>query len=149
MRAVVQRSLQAKVSLESGESSEIDSGLVVLLAVAREDDTLVAEKMADKLVKLRIFSDENDKMNLNILDVKGEILLISQFTLYANTKKGNRPSFLKSALPDKAQEIFNVLTDKIKDKGVRVKTGFFGEMMKVSLINDGPTTIVLDIEANN
>ncbi|MCF7820405.1 MAG: D-tyrosyl-tRNA(Tyr) deacylase [Candidatus Pacebacteria bacterium] len=147
MRAVIQRSLKAKVFLGSGESSSIESGLVVLLAVSKEDNLSVALKMAEKLVKLRIFSDENDKMNLNILDVKGEILLISQFTLYADTKKGNRPSFLESALPEPASKLFKAVTEKIIEKGVKVKTGFFGQMMNVSLVNNGPTTIILDIDS--
>jgi D-aminoacyl-tRNA deacylase len=148
MIAVVQRVLKAAVSIESIIKSEIEIGLVVLLGISEKDDLNHLEDLewlSKKIVNMRIFSDEQGKMNLSVLEKNGEILLISQFTLLASTKKGNRPSYLEAARPEKAIPLYKKMIEFLeKDLKKSIKTGEFGADMKVSLINDGPVTIVID-----
>lgn len=145
MRAVVERVSKAGVKVEGKLVSEIEKGFLVLLAIKKDDREKEALAMAKKIVDLRIFSDDGDKMNLSLKDVGGEILLISQFTLYGDTKKGNRPNFMDSARPQEAKRLFDLVFKNIKDREVNVKEGVFQTDMKVSLINDGPVTIIIDI----
>lgn len=144
MRLVIQRVSEASVEIESKINGEIKEGFMVLVGITNDDNKEVVEKMADKLIHLRIFEDENEKLNLSLMDVKGEILSISQFTLYANCKKGRRPSFLDAAKPDLSKPLYEYFNEYLTKKGVHVETGIFGAMMNVSLINNGPTTIILD-----
>ncbi|GIW63691.1 MAG: D-aminoacyl-tRNA deacylase [Patescibacteria group bacterium] len=144
MRAVVQRVKWAKVEVNKQTVSEIGKGLLVLLGIRKNDTADKAKKMAEKLVKLRIFEDEANKMSKSLTDVKGQILLVSQFTLIADTKKGNRPSFIQAEEPEKAKKIYKLVVNELSSKVV-VKTGVFGQYMQVSLQNDGPVTIILDI----
>ena len=119
-------------------------GFLVLVGIGKEDTREVADQFIKKMVNLRIFADENGKTNLSLADVNGEVLLVSQFTLYANCKKGNRPSFFDAGEPDKAQALYEYMVEKVKERVPVVQTGTFGAMMKVSLINEGPFTIILD-----
>lgn len=144
MRLVIQRVSEASVEIEGKINGKIEEGFMVLVGITNDDNKEVVEKMADKLIHLRIFEDENEKLNLSLMDVKGEILSISQFTLYANCKKGRRPSFLDAAKPDLSKPLYEYFNEYLIKKGVHVETGIFGAMMNVSLINDGPTTIILD-----
>ena len=144
MRLVIQRVSEASVEIEGKINGEIKEGFMVLVGITNDDNKEVVEKIADKLIHLRIFEDENEKLNLSLMDVKGEILSISQFTLYANCKKGRRPSFLDAAKPDLSKPLYDYFNEYLTKKGVHVETGIFGAMMNVSLINDGPTTIILD-----
>ncbi len=144
MRAVIQRVKKASVRVDDEIISEIGRGLLVLLAVHKDDREENLIKMVNKIINLRIFEDENQKMNLSILDSGGEILVVSQFTLYGDCKKGNRPNFMDSAPPTKAEDYYNKFIDLLKTKNLPVKTGKFGAMMEVSLVNDGPVTIIMD-----
>ena len=144
MRLVIQRVSKASVEIEGKVNGKIDEGFMVLVGITNDDNKEVVEKMSDKLINLRIFEDENEKLNLSLMDVKGEILSISQFTLYANSKKGRRPSFLDAAKSDLSKPLYEYFNEYLEKKGVHVETGIFGAMMNVSLINDGPTTIILD-----
>ena len=144
MRLVIQRVSKASVEIEGKVNGKIDEGFMLLVGITNDDNKEVVEKMADKLINLRIFEDENEKLNLSLMDVKGEILSISQFTLYANCKKGRRPSFLDAAKPDLSKPLYEYFNEYLEKIGVHVETGIFGAMMNVSLINDGPTTIILD-----
>lgn len=144
MRAVVQRVLHGKVTVENTIVGEITQGLVVLVGVSIDDKIEDVNYIADKIANLRIFDDNDGKMNFSILDVSGEILLVSQFTLLGDARKGRRPNYMKAAKPNDALHLFNKLCEKLKDMGLSVKTGKFGAMMQVSLINDGPVTILLD-----
>lgn len=144
MRAVVQRVSKANVVVEGEVVGSIDKGLLVFLGVGEEDNKNDLEYLVDKVLGLRIFQDENDKMNLSLLDVKGELLVISQFTLYGDVRKGKRPSFTESAHPDIANGLYEEFISSAKDAGVKVEKGVFGAHMDVSLINDGPVTIMLD-----
>ena len=144
MRLVIQRVSKASVEIEVKVNGKIDKGFMVLVGITNDDNKEVVEKMADKLINLRIFEDENEKLNLSLMDVKGEILSISQFTLYANCKKGRRPSFLDAAKPEISKPLYEYFNKALENAGVHTETGIFGAMMKVSLINDGPTTIILD-----
>ena len=144
MRLVIQRVTDANVKVEGKVVGKIEKGYVVLLGVGPNDTTSDAEYLVQKLVKLRVFTDENDKMNLSIKDVKGEVLVISQFTLYADCSGGNRPSFINAAKPDKANELYEYFVEKCREQQVKVETGVFGADMKVSLVNDGPVTIILE-----
>ena len=144
MRLVVQKVSQSSVKIEGEIVGAIDKGYMVLVGITNGDDELLVEKMVDKLVNLRIFEDENDKLNLSLLDVGGSVLSISQFTLYANCKKGRRPSFIDAAKPDISSPLYDFLNKKLEEKGINVERGVFGAMMEVSLINDGPVTIILD-----
>ncbi len=144
MRAVVQRVSEASVSVDSKIVGEIDKGLVVLLGIGGDDTFKDLDYLVDKVLGLRIFQDENDKMNLSLLDIKGELLIISQFTLYGDVRKGKRPSFSESASPDIAEKMYFEFINKCIDKGIRTERGIFGANMDVSLINQGPVTILLD-----
>ena len=144
MRLVVQKVSQSSVKIEGEIVGAIDKGYMVLVGITNGDDELLVEKMVDKLVNLRIFEDENDKLNLSLLDVGGSVLSISQFTLYANCKKGRRPSFINAAKPDISSPLYDFFNKKLEEKGINVERGVFGAMMEVSLINDGPVTIILD-----
>ncbi len=144
MRAVVQRVLNSSVKIEGKIVSEIKTGLLVLLGVTSSDIEEDLVYMRDKIPNLRIFEDENEKMNLSLKDVEGEILLVSQFTLYGDARKGRRPSFTNAASPDMAEKLYEQLKKEWENMGIRVRTGKFGADMKVSLVNDGPVTILLD-----
>lgn len=145
MRAVIQRVKNANVKVDDEIIGEINEGLLILFAVHKNDSEDVIEKMAEKILNLRIFSDSDDKMNLSLRDVKGEILIVSQFTLYGNCQKGNRPSFIDSARPEKAIPMYEKFVSYIRDQGIKAQTGEFGALMEVSLLNYGPTTIIIDL----
>ena len=144
MKFVIQRVTHADVVVDGNEIGRIGKGFMVLIGVSKEDDKAIADKMVDKMIKLRIFEDENGKTNLSLDDVGGELLLISQFTLYANCKKGNRPSFIDAGVPDEANALHEYIIERCKERVNVVERGEFGADMKVSLLNDGPFTIVLD-----
>lgn len=144
MKFVIQRVTEASVKVDGKVCGAIDHGLVVLIGIGHEDTKEDADKYLKKLVNLRIFSDEDDKMNLSLKDIDGQLLLISQFTLYGNCKKGNRPSFVDAGKPDAAEALYNYIVDEAKKQVNNVATGIFGADMKVSLVNDGPVTIVMD-----
>ncbi len=145
MRIVLQRVKNASVTVEGEEISSIGPGLLLLVGVARGDGEAEAEWLAEKVAGLRIFGDENEKMNLGVRDVGGEILAVSQFTLIADTRKGKRPSFIGAAPPEEAERLFDYFCERLRAAGVgSVKTGSFGAMMDVALVNDGPVTIVLE-----
>ncbi len=145
MRAVLQRVITSSVSIDGVVNGSIEKGFMILLVVVKGDTKAQADNLIKKIPNLRVFEDENGKMNLSCLDVGGEILVISQFTLCADCSHGRRPSFTASALPDEANALYEYFVDELKKSGVsRVETGVFGADMKVSLINDGPVTIILD-----
>lgn len=144
MKFVIQRVKHASVTVDGNVIGKIGQGFLVLIGICDEDDTAVADKMIKKMIGLRIFEDENGKTNLDIETVKGELLLISQFTLYADCKKGNRPSFIKAGNPTMANELYEYIIQSCKEKLPVVEKGEFGADMKVELLNDGPFTIVLD-----
>lgn len=144
MRMVVQRVLSADVKIDGAVAGEIDNGYLLLLGVGEGDDETVAEKMVEKLFKLRIFEDENGKINRSAADTGAEILVVSQFTLYADCRKGNRPSFTDAASPEAAEKLYEYVISLCRERFVRVQSGRFGADMKVSLVNDGPFTVVLD-----
>ena len=146
MKFVIQRVLEASVAVDGEVIGQIDKGYMVLIGVGQNDTKEIANKMVKKMVGLRIFEDENGKTNLSLADVDGQMLLISQFTLYASCKKGNRPSFIESGAPDMAEEMYEYIIAKCKESVPTVERGSFGADMKVSLTNDGPFTIVLDSE---
>jgi len=144
MRAVVQRVSRARVSVEGRVTGEIGAGLMVLLGVGREDSASVAASLAEKVANLRIFEDEQGKMNRSLLDVKGEALVVSQFTLYGDARGQRRPSFISAAPPDKASALYEEFNSALRGLGVTVATGIFQAMMSVELVNEGPVTILLD-----
>jgi D-tyrosyl-tRNA(Tyr) deacylase len=145
MRTVIQRVTRASVSINNQKKSEIGPGLVVLLGIEESDNQNDIEWLCSKIVQLRIFNDTNDVMNLSILDTHGSILVISQFTLHAKTKKGNRPSYIRAAHPDIAIPVYNKFISRLSALlGKEVSTGEFGAMMKVELVNDGPVTLIID-----
>ena len=144
MKALIQRVKSASVTIDGLLYSKIGQGLLVFLGVEKGDDKLNAEKLADKLSKLRIFEDENEKMNHSILDIEGEMLIVSQFTLCVDCKKGTRPSFDKSAPPQIANELYEYFISQVKSFNIPVQTGKFGAMMDVELINDGPVTFMVE-----
>ncbi len=144
MKALIQRVKSASVTIDGLLYSKIGQGLLVFLGVEKGDDKLNAEKLADKLSKLRIFEDENEKMNHSILDIEGEMLIVSQFTLCGDCKKGTRPSFDKSAPPKIANELYEYFISQVKSFNIPVQTGKFGAMMDVELINDGPVTFMVE-----
>ena len=156
MRLLIQRVKKASVSVDDkgaelsgdklGELAEIGEGVCVLIGVGVNDTESEADKLADKLVNLRIFEDEDGKLNLSLLDIHGEALLISQFTLYANCKKGRRPSFIEAASAEKGRELYNYFVERVKNYNVEVKCGVYQSHMLVEIHNDGPTTIILDSE---
>ena len=147
MRVCIQVVKQASVDIDGVRTSSIGSGMLVLLGVGKEDDEAVADKMIAKLLKMRIFSDSEGKTNLSLADIDGEMLLVSQFTLYADCKHGNRPSFTDSMGPRRAEELYNYVADKIRPQVKKLGLGVFGADMQVSLINDGPFTVILDSAA--
>lgn len=144
MRLVVQRVLSANVSVDGNIIGEIGKGFLVLLGAGAGDSEKTVEALVKKLLGLRIFSDENDKINLSLSDVLGELLIISQFTLYADCKKGNRPSFTHALEPKRANELYEYFAKLCRKRGFETQTGSFGADMKVSLVNDGPFTVLLD-----
>jgi D-aminoacyl-tRNA deacylase len=145
VRAVVQRVSEARVTARGEQVAEIGRGLVVLLGVARGDSQSDAERLAGKVARLRIFEDEAGKFDRSVLDVGGEALMVSQFTLIANTRKGNRPSFTDAAPPAEAEPLYERFCDALRAVGIPVETGVFGARMQVELTNDGPVTIALDM----
>lgn len=144
MRLVIQRVKHATVTVDGQIISSIGNGLLVLLGVGNDDTKEITDKMLAKLLKLRIFSDENNKTNLSITDVNGELMIISQFTLYADCRKGNRPSFINAANPSLAEELYEYMLSRAKEQYGKTASGSFGADMKVELLNDGPFTIILD-----
>ena len=144
MKFVIQRVTEANVKVDGKIIGEISKGFMVLIGVGHEDTKEIADKMVKKLVGLRIFEDENGKTNLSLADVDGQLLLISQFTLYANCKKGYRPSFIEAGAPDAANAMYEYIISECKKSVPVVERGSFGADMKVSLVNDGPFTIILD-----
>jgi len=144
MRAVVQRVSRARVTTEGSVTGEIAAGLVILLGVGRVDTSGVAVSMAEKIVNLRIFEDDQGKMNRSLLDVKGSALVVSQFTLYSDARGQRRPSFVAAAPPEEAKKLYEEFSDALRRLGVTVATGVFQAMMSVELVNEGPVTILLD-----
>ena len=144
MKFVIQRVAHASVTVDGKVLGKIDKGFVVLIGISETDNETIADKMIQKLINLRIFEDENGKTNLALKDVDGELLLISQFTLYADCRKGNRPSFVKAGSPDKANKMYQYIISKCREEIVVVQEGKFGADMKVELLNDGPFTVILD-----
>lgn len=146
MRFVIQRVTHASVTIEEKIEGKIDRGYLVLIGIADSDTKEIADKMIRKMLGLRIFEDENGKTNISLADVNGELLLVSQFTLYADCKKGNRPSFIRAGKPDMASEMYDYIVRRCREQVDKVETGSFGADMKVELLNDGPFTILLDSE---
>lgn len=146
MKFVIQRVTEANVKVDGQTIGEIGKGFMVLIGVGQDDTRVIADKMIKKMIGLRIFEDENGKTNLSLADVDGQLLLISQFTLYANCKKGNRPSFIEAGAPDMANDMYEYIISECKKSIPVVEKGSFGAHMKVSLVNDGPFTIILDSE---
>lgn len=144
MKGLIQRVKRASVTIDGELYSNIGAGILVFLGVEKGDSEANADKLAEKLIKLRIFEDENGKMNKSIQDIGGEILVVSQFTLAGDCKKGTRPSFDKAELPQRANELYEYFVLKVKELGVPTQTGSFGAMMNVELINDGPVTFMLE-----
>lgn len=144
MKFVVQRVTHGKVTVDGKVTGEIGNGFLVLIGISKDDTKEIADKMIKKLIGLRIFSDENDKINLSLDSIGGELLLVSQFTLYADCKKGNRPSFIEAAGPQMANEMYEYIISECRKTVPKVETGIFGADMKVEMLNDGPFTIILD-----
>lgn len=146
MRAVIQRVARARVTVEGDTVGEIGRGLLVLVGVAPDDDDGDTEVLGDKLAGLRIFADDDGRMNRSVQDVEGGILVVSQFTLYGDTRKGRRPSFVGAAPPEEAEPLIEKLVERLRALGITVATGRFGAMMEVELLNDGPVTLVVDVK---
>ena len=146
MKFLTQNVLNAGVEVDGKTIGRIDHGLLVFIGISETDTIETADKMIKKMLNLRIFADQNGKTNINIFDAKGDLLLISQFTLYADCRHGNRPSFIKAGAPDHAQMIYEYIIKQCKASGIHVETGSFGADMKVCLVNDGPFTVMLDSE---
>ncbi len=144
MRIVLQRVSSASVTVDGKICGEIGTGYLVLLGVGQGDTEEDCRRLADKIINLRIFSDENDKINLSLGDVGGDLLVVSQFTLYADCRKGNRPNFIQAGKPDEAERLYNYFADYCRSKGKHVEMGIFGADMKVQLVNDGPFTVILE-----
>ncbi|GIP45024.1 D-aminoacyl-tRNA deacylase [Paenibacillus sp. J45TS6] len=144
MKVIIQRCSSAKVTVDDDIIGKIDQGLMLLVGVTHEDEEKDADYLAEKIAGLRIFEDESGKMNHSVLDVQGAILSVSQFTLYADTRKGKRPNFMAAAKPDVAEPLYEYFNEQLRKKGLRVETGKFGAMMDVSLTNDGPVTLILE-----
>ena len=144
MKFVIQRVKNAKVDVDNKTVGKIDNGFLVLIGITHTDTKEVADYLVKKLINLRVFEDENGKMNLSLNDINGSILLVSQFTLYADCSGGNRPSFVEAAKPDFSNELYEYIINECKKKVDKVETGIFGADMKVSLINNGPVTIILE-----
>jgi len=146
MRAVIQRVSSARVRVEGKILGEIGKGFLVLLGVGKEDTEKDADWLAEKIVGLRVFEDEQGKFNLPLQEVGGEILIVSQFTLYGDCRKGRRPSFDHSAPPELAEKLYNYFVEKVKEKGIKVATGKFQALMEVELVNQGPVTLIIDTQ---
>ncbi|KAB2334037.1 D-aminoacyl-tRNA deacylase [Bacillus mesophilum] len=144
MKVVVQRSKQASVTVEEEVVGRIEKGFVLLVGVTHEDTEEDAAFLADKIANLRVFDDQDGKMNLSIIDAGGEVLSVSQFTLYGDCRKGRRPNFMNAAKPDQAIVLYNTFNSYLREKGLKVETGTFGAMMDVSLTNDGPVTLIIE-----
>lgn len=144
MRIVVQRSKQAQVTVGSQVTGQIEQGLVLLVGVTHEDTAEDCRYLAEKIAGLRIFEDDEGKMNLSVQDIGGQVLSVSQFTLYGDCRKGKRPNFMAAARPDQANELYEQFNELLRDKGLQVETGMFGEMMDVSFTNWGPVTLIVD-----
>lgn len=144
MRVVVQRSGEAAVTANGKVTGRIDHGLVLLVGFTHDDEEKDVQFVADKVANLRIFEDGEGKMNLSLLEAGGAILSISQFTLYGDCRKGRRPNFMEAARPEKAEPLYQLFNEKLREKGIEVATGVFGEMMQVSLVNDGPVTLIVE-----
>lgn len=144
MKIVLQRVTHASVVVDNNLVAEIEKGYLIFLGVHIDDTNEDLEWMVKKIIGMRVFNDDQQRMNLSIKDIDGSILIVSQFTLYASTKKGNRPSFIKAARPDKANTMYRKFCDRVSEENIKVEMGQFGADMKVSLLNDGPVTIILD-----
>ncbi|MDD2481481.1 MAG: D-aminoacyl-tRNA deacylase [Lutispora sp.] len=146
MRAVVQRVKKSHVEVDGKITGHIDKGLIVLLGISEDDGILDIDYMVDKIANLRIFEDKDEKMNLSLLDVSGELLVVSQFTLYGDCRKGRRPSFIKAARPEKAQELYELFLKKCMNMNIKTQSGVFQADMTVYIENDGPVTLIVDSE---
>ena len=145
MKLVVQRVKKSNLKIKNKLYSSINAGMVILIGISKNDNYEMAKELAKKITKLRIFNDDNGKMNKNIMEIKGEVLVVSQFTLYADTNKGNRPSFINAAKPELAISLYNQFIDELQKLiSSKVRTGKFGANMKIELVNDGPVTIILE-----
>lgn len=144
MKLVIQRVANATVKVEGETIGEIEKGFLVLVGIKQGDTTELADILVKKLCNLRVFEDENNKMNLSIKDINGKLLIVSQFTLYADCKKGNRPSFIEAARPEEAEPLYEYFKQGCRKEGIEVQSGKFGADMKVSLLNDGPVTIIIE-----
>jgi D-aminoacyl-tRNA deacylase len=146
MRAVVQRVSRCRVTVDGKTAGEIGPGMLVLLGVGKADNETAADYLAEKIIGLRIFEDDAEKMNLSVLDRHGEVLVVSQFTLYGDVRRGKRPSFDAAARPEQARRLYEYFVEKVRAAGLHCETGEFQAMMEVELVNDGPVTIILDSE---
>jgi len=146
MKVVIQRSKKSNVKINNKTVGEIEKGLVVFLGVGKNDSIEDIDYLVNKIINLRIFEDDEGKMNNSLIDTNGEVLLVSQFTLYAETKKGRRPSFINAGAPDKAEEYYELFKDKLIKQGIILQTGTFQTEMEVNITNDGPVTIIIDTE---
>ena len=144
MRVVVQRTREASVTVAGEVVGQIEHGLLLLVGITHEDSEKDVEFVADKVAHLRIFEDEAGKMNHSVLDTRGQILSVSQFTLYGDCRKGRRPNFMSAARPDQAEPLYELFNSKLREKGLQVETGRFGAMMDVRLLNDGPVTLIVE-----
>lgn len=144
MKIVLQRVTHASVTVDGKVTGKIDNGYLLLFGVGKEDTEDDCRRLADKIINLRIFSDDNDKINLSLKDVNGSILVVPQFTLYADCRKGNRPNFIQAGTPSDANRLFEYFTEYLKSMGQHIETGIFGADMKVELLNDGPFTVILE-----
>lgn len=144
MKIVLQRVTHASVTVDGKVTGKIDNGYLLLFGVGKEDTEEDCRRLADKIINLRIFSDDNDKINLSLKDVNGSILVVPQFTLYADCRKGNRPNFIQAGTPSDANRLFEYFTEYLKSMGQHIETGIFGADMKVELLNDGPFTVILE-----
>jgi|SRR5690625_1115100 len=144
MKAVIQRAKDAKVSVDNKIVGQIEDGLVVLVGITHEDTVKDVEYLVNKIIHLRIFEDDNGRMNVSLKDMNGSVLSISQFTLYGDTRKGRRPNFMDAAAPEQAEKLYNLFNQKIAEKGIPIQTGKFGAMMDVQLTNTGPVTLIID-----
>ena len=144
MKLIIQRVKSAKMSVNNNFKCEINRGIVAYLGITHEDDIKDINYCVDKLIHLRIFDDKNGKLNLSVQDIKGELLIVSNFTIYGNTKKGRRPSYTDSAAANEAQEIYNLFVKKLEQTGIRFETGEFGQYMRIVSENDGPVNLIID-----
>ena len=145
MKALIQRVASSQVEVDGKTVGKIDKGLLVFLGLEKKDNELIADKMMSKIISYRVFPDENQKMNLSLKDITGDVLIISQFTLAADTKNGARAGFSKALPPIEAESLYDYFIDKIKESNLKIQTGIFGADMKVSLLNDGPVTFMLEV----